>query len=170
MNICIMMGRPTKDPEIHYTQDGKPIARFTLAVDRRFKREGQPDADFHDCICFGRQAEFVEKYIQKGTKIIVNGALQDNNYPGRDGQMIYRKQIVCDNVEFAESKGAEGSAQGRSDFSQNSGSGAAARKTTGISEYSGFAFSLSITSKPSISGMLRSSRIRSGLFFSRYFR
>lgn len=106
MNICIMMGRPTKDPEIHYTQDGKPIARFTLAVDRRFKREGQPDADFHDCICFSRQAEFVEKYIQKGTKILVTGALQDNNYQGRDGQMVYRKQIVCDSIEFAESKAA----------------------------------------------------------------
>lgn len=106
MNICIMMGRPTKDPDIHYTQDGKAIARFTLAVDRRFKREGQPDADFHDCICFGRTAEFVEKYIQKGTKIIVNGALQDNKCPGRDGQTVYRKQIVCDNVEFAESKAA----------------------------------------------------------------
>ena len=106
MNLCIMMGRPTKDPEIHYTQDGKPIARFTLAVDRRFKREGQPDADFHTCICFGRTAEFVEKYIQKGTKILVNGALQDNNYQGRDGQMVYSKQIVCDNIEFAESKSA----------------------------------------------------------------
>lgn len=106
MNICIMMGRPTKDPEIHYTQDGKPIARFTLAVDRRFKREGQQDADFHDCICFSRQAEFVEKYIQKGTKILVTGALQDNNYQGRDGQMVYRKQIVCDSIEFAESKAA----------------------------------------------------------------
>lgn len=106
MNICIMMGRPTKDPEIHYTQDGKPIARFTLAVDRRFKREGQPDADFHTCICFGRTAEFVEKYIQKGTKILVTGALQDNNYQGRDGQTVYSKQIVCDSIEFAESKAA----------------------------------------------------------------
>lgn len=106
MNLCIMMGRPTKDPEIHYTQDGKPIARFTLAVDRRFKREGQPDADFHTCICFGRTAEFVEKYIQKGTKILVTGALQDNNYQGRDGQTVYSKQIVCDSIEFAESKSA----------------------------------------------------------------
>ena len=106
MNICIMMGRPTKDPEIHYTQDGKAIARFTLAVDRRFKREGQPDADFHTCICFGRTAEFVEKYIQKGTKILVTGALQDNNYQGRDGQTVYSKQIVCDSIEFAESKAA----------------------------------------------------------------
>lgn len=106
MNLCIQMGRPTKDPEIHYTQDGKPIARFTLAVDRRFKREGQPDADFHTCICFGRTAEFVEKYIQKGTKILVTGALQDNNYQGRDGQTVYSKQIVCDSIEFAESKSA----------------------------------------------------------------
>ena len=106
MNICIMMGRPTKDPEIHYTQDGKAIARFTLAVDRRFKRDGQPDADFHTCVCFGKTAEFIEKYIQKGTKVIVTGSLQDNNYQGKDGQTVYAKQIVCDNVEFAESKAA----------------------------------------------------------------
>lgn len=106
MNICFMMGRPTKDPEIRYAQDGKPIARFTLAVDRQFKRDGQPDADFHTCVCFGRQAEFVEKYIQKGTKIIVNGPLQDNNYQGSNGQMIYSKQIICNSIEFAESKAA----------------------------------------------------------------
>lgn len=106
MNICFMMGRPTKDPEIRYAQDGKPIARFTLAVDRQFKRDGQPDADFHTCVCFGRTAEFVSQYIQKGTKILVNGPLQDNNYQDRNGQTVYAKQIICNSIEFAESKAA----------------------------------------------------------------
>lgn len=106
MNICVMSGRLTKDPDIRYTADGKPVARFTLAVNRAFKREGQPDADFHNCIAFGNQAAFVEKYVVKGTKIEVQGPLQDNNYQGSNGQMIYSKQIVCNQVEFAESKAA----------------------------------------------------------------
>lgn len=110
MNICIMTGRPTGDPDIRYAQSGTAIASFTLAVNRTYKREGQPDADFHKCICFGKIAEFVEKYISKGTKINVIGELHDNNYDDRNGQKVYGKQIVCNSIEFAESKSASGSA------------------------------------------------------------
>jgi single-strand DNA-binding protein len=98
------MGRLTRDPETRYSAQGQGVGRFSLAVDRRFKREGQPDADFFDCVCFGRQAEFMEKYLKKGTKVVINGSIQNNNYQDRTGQMVYRQQIVCDNIEFAESK------------------------------------------------------------------
>ena len=114
MNICVLMGRLTRDPEMRYSQQGQGqgVGRFSIAVDRRFKREGQPDADFFDCVCFGRQAEFMEKYLKKGTKVVINGSIQNNNYQDRNGQMVYRQQIICDNIEFAESKkAAEGSQQ-----------------------------------------------------------
>jgi single-strand DNA-binding protein len=75
-------------------------------VDRRFKREGQPDADFFDCVVFGRQAEFAEKYLHQGTKLVIQGRLQNDNYTDRDGRMVYRNQIVVENQEFAESKAA----------------------------------------------------------------
>ena len=108
MNLVVMMGRLTRDPEVRYSAgaNGTTVANFRIAVDRRFKREGQPDADFFDCVTFGRQAEFVEKYIHKGTKVVVNGSMQNDNYQGRDGQMVYRNRIVPDNIEFAESKAA----------------------------------------------------------------
>jgi len=104
MNICVLMGRLTRDPETRFSTQGSGVGRFSIAVDRRFKREGQPDADFFDCVCFGRQAEFMEKYLRKGTKVVINGSIQNNNYQDRNGQMVYRQQIVCDNIEFAESK------------------------------------------------------------------
>lgn len=108
MNIVIMMGRLTREPEIRYATGGSgtAIATYRLAVDRRYKREGQPDADFFDCTAFGRQAEFAEKYFHKGTKIVINGTLQNDNYQGRDGQMVYRNRIIVENQEFAESKAA----------------------------------------------------------------
>ncbi len=108
MNVVIMMGRLTKEPEIRYAANGTgmAIANYSLAVDRRFKREGQPTADFFDCRCFGKQAEFVEKYLHKGTKIVITGSLQNDNYQGRDGRMVYHNQIIVENHEFAESKSA----------------------------------------------------------------
>ena len=102
MNVAILMGRLTRDPEVRYSA----VARYSIAVDRRFKRDGQPEADFFDCVSFGKQAEFVEKYLRKGTKIVVQGQIQNNNYQNREGQTVYRTQIVVDNVEFAESKAA----------------------------------------------------------------
>jgi single-strand DNA-binding protein len=103
-----MMGRLTRDPEVRYSagSSGTTVANFRIAVDRRFKREGQQDADFFDCVAFGKQAEFVERYIHKGTKVVVSGSMQNDNYQGRDGQMVYRNRIVLDNIEFAESKAA----------------------------------------------------------------
>lgn len=102
-----MMGRLVKDVEIRYAQNGTAIAKFTIAVDRRFKREGQPDADFFKCTSFGKQAEFVEKYFKKGSRILLEGELQNNNYE-KDGQTVYDNQILVNNVEFCESKNNSG--------------------------------------------------------------
>lgn len=107
MNICIQMGRLTADPEIRFSQNGTAIGRFTLAVNRRFTKEGSPEADFHTCVCFGKTAEFAEKYLRKGTKVVVNGELQDNNYTKQNGEKVYSKQIVLNSIEFAESKNSQ---------------------------------------------------------------
>jgi single-strand DNA-binding protein len=106
MNSVILMGRLTRDPEIRYSagENATAVAHYRLAVDRRFKRDGQPDADFFDCVAFGRQAEFAEKYLHQGTKMVVQGRLQNDNYTDKDGRMVYRNQIVIENQEFAESK------------------------------------------------------------------
>lgn len=106
MNKTILMGRLTRDPEIRYPQnpDSKPVARFNLAVDRRFKRDGEPEADFFSCTCFGKLAEFTEKYLRKGSKILVEGSIHNNNYTNKDGQTVYSVQVIVENMEFAESK------------------------------------------------------------------
>ena len=107
MNKVIMMGRLTRDPEVRYTTGEKSmcVARFSIAVDRRGKqKEGAPEADFFNCISFGRQGEFVEKYLKKGTKILLSGRLQNNNYTNRDGQKVYAIDILVEEIEFAESK------------------------------------------------------------------
>lgn len=112
MNKVIMMGRLTRDPETRYGQGatGVAVGNFSIAVDRRFKREGEPDADFFDCTVFGKQAEFVEKYLKKGTKVVLDGRLQNDNYTNKEGQKVYRNRIYVENIEFAESKAAaEGS-------------------------------------------------------------
>ena len=107
MNKVILMGRLTRDPEVRYGgANNTAIARFSLAVDRRFKRDGQPSADFFNCTAFGRTGEFVEKYLRKGTKIVLDGEIQNDNYQNKDGQMVYGFQIIANNVEFAESKAA----------------------------------------------------------------
>lgn len=106
MNVVILMGRLTRDPEIRYSagDSSTAVAHYRLAVDRRFKRDGQADADFFDCVCFGRQAEFAEKYLHQGIKMVVQGRLQNDNYQDKDGRMVYRNQVVVENQEFAESK------------------------------------------------------------------
>lgn len=108
MNKVILMGRLTRDPEIRYPRDPEAAAvgRFSLAVDRRFKKDGSPDADFFNCVCFGRQAEFVEKYLKKGIKMLITGRVENNNYTDRDGRKVYAVQIVVEEMEFAESKAA----------------------------------------------------------------
>lgn len=111
MNVVIMSGRLTKDPQMRSTntqQGAMAIAGYSIAVDRAVKREGQPEADFFDCTSFGKQAEFVGKYLKKGTKIIVRGSMQNDNYNNKDGQKVYRNQIMVETVEFAESKKDDG--------------------------------------------------------------
>lgn len=109
MNKVILMGRLTRDPEVRYPQDAERsiVARFSIAVDRKYKQQGGPEADFFNCVCFGRSAEFVEKYLKKGTKMLITGRVQNENYTNRDGQKVYAVQILVDEMEFAESKGRE---------------------------------------------------------------
>jgi single-strand DNA-binding protein len=109
MNKVIMMGRLTRDPEVRYSDEGNAVSKFSLAVDRRYKREGQPDADFFNCVAFGKTAEFTEKYLKKGTKVVLEGELQNNNYTNKDGQKVYGMQIVVNSLEFAESKSSRNS-------------------------------------------------------------
>lgn len=104
MNKVILMGRLTKDPDIRYTQDGTAVARYTLAVDRRYQRDGEQKADFISCTVFGRGAEFAEKHLKKGTKIVAAGRIQTGSYTNRDGQKVYTTDIVVEEQEFAESK------------------------------------------------------------------
>ena len=114
MNKVIFMGRLTRDPEIRYSQGETQtaVARFSLAVDRRFKRQGDPDADFFNCTAFGRQAEFVEKYLKQGTKILLTGHVQNDNYTNKNGEKVYSVQIIAEEIEFAESKNAQGANAG----------------------------------------------------------
>lgn len=109
MNKLILMGRLTRDPEIRYSQGENPmaIARFSLAVDRRFKRAGDStEADFFNCTAFGKQAEFAERYLKQGTKILLSGRIENNNYINKEGQKVFSVQVITEEIEFAESKKA----------------------------------------------------------------
>lgn len=109
MNKVILMGRLTRDPEIRYSQgeQATAVARYTLAVDRRFRRDNdQQTADFIGCVAFGRQAEFAEKYFRKGIKIAITGRIQTGSYTNKDGQKVYTTDVVVEDQEFAESKAA----------------------------------------------------------------
>lgn len=109
MNKVILMGRLTRDPEVRYSQGASQtaVARFSIAVDRRFKREGEPDADFFNCTAFGKQAEFIERYMRKGIKVVVCGRVQNDNYTNKEGQMVYSVRVMVDEIEFAESKSSQ---------------------------------------------------------------
>lgn len=107
MNKVILMGRLTRDPDVKYTQQQMCAARFTLAVDRRFKKEGeQQTADFISCVAFGKTGEFIERYCHQGTKLVVEGRIQTGSYTNRDGNKVYTTDVVAESVEFAESKAA----------------------------------------------------------------
>ena len=110
MNKVILMGRLTRDPEVRYSQgaNATAVCRYSIAVDRRFKREGEPDADFFNCTVFGKGAEFAEKYLKHGTKIVVSGRIENDNYTNKDGQKVYGTRILVEEQEFAESKNAAG--------------------------------------------------------------
>ncbi len=106
MNKVILMGRLTRDPEVRYSQGEKAtsVARFTLAVGRRFKREGDQNADFINCISFGKSAEFAEKYFRQGMKITICGRIQTGSYTNKNGNKVYTTDVVVEEQEFAESK------------------------------------------------------------------
>ncbi|MGF0034163.1 single-stranded DNA-binding protein [Bariatricus sp. SGI.154] len=106
MNKVILMGRLTRDPEVRYSQgeNSLAIARFTLAVDRRFRRDGEATADFISCVAFGRQAEHAEKYYRQGLKVVISGRIQTGSYTNRDGVKVYTTEVVVEEQEFAESK------------------------------------------------------------------
>ena len=107
MNKVVLMGRLTRDPEVRYSQGTTPlaIARYTLAVDRRFKRDGEASADFINCVVFGKSAEFTERYFRQGMRVAVSGRIQTGSYTNRDGQKVYTTEVVVEEQEFAESKG-----------------------------------------------------------------
>ena len=114
MNKVLLMGRLTRDPDVRYSagDNATAVARYTLAVDRRFSRRDDPDgtgqtADFIGCVVFGKGAEFAEKYLRQGTKILVSGRIQTGSYISRDGQKVYTTDVVVEEQEFAESKSAD---------------------------------------------------------------
>ena len=104
MNQVVLVGRLTKDPDIRYSESGNGVARYTLAVDRRFHKEGDPSADFIPCIVFGKGVEFAEKYLHTGIKIGVVGRIQTGSYTNRDGNKVYSTDVIVDSQEFVESK------------------------------------------------------------------
>lgn len=108
MNKVILMGRLTRDPDVRYSQGENPtaVARYSIAVDRRFNRGDDNNTDFINCVAFGKAGEFAEKYLHKGTKILVTGRIQTGSYTNKDGQKVYTTDVVVEDCEFAESKNA----------------------------------------------------------------
>lgn len=106
MNKVILMGRLTRDPEVRYSQgeNAVPVARYTLAVDRRYKKVGEPSADFIPCVAFRGHAEFAERYFRQGIRIVVTGRIQTGSYTNRDGNKVYTTTVIVEEQEFAESK------------------------------------------------------------------
>ena len=106
MNKVVLVGRLTRNPETRYSQGDNPtaISRYTLAVDRRFRREGQPDADFIRCVAFGRSAEFADRYFTQGMRVAVSGRILTGSYTNRDGVKVYTTEVVVEDQEFAQSK------------------------------------------------------------------
>ena len=110
MNKVILMGRLTRDPEVRYSagENALAIARYTLAVDRRFRRDGEASADFISCVCFGRSAEFAEKYFRQGIRISISGRIQTGSYTNKDGMKVYTTEVVVEEQEFAQSRAEQG--------------------------------------------------------------
>ena len=114
MNKVILMGRLTRDPEVRYTtgDNAMAVARYTLAVDRRFKKDGEANADFINCVAFGKLAEIAEKYFHQGMRIVVSGRIQTGSYTNRDGNKVYTTDVAVEEQEFAESKSANNNSTG----------------------------------------------------------
>lgn len=114
MNKTMLMGRLVRDPDIRYSQGGNPtaVAKYSLAVPRKYKRDGEPDCDFINCIAFGKNGEFAEKYLHKGMKILVEGRIQTGSYTNKEGVKVYTTDVIVEIHEFAESKNASAGGNG----------------------------------------------------------
>ena len=112
MNKVILMGRLTRDPEVRYSagDNSTAVARYTLAVNRRFKRDNEPTADFIPCVAFGKAAEFAEKWFRQGMQVAISGRIQTGSYTNREGRKVYTTEIVVEEQEFAESKSGDNGA------------------------------------------------------------
>ena len=129
MNKVVLMGRLTRDPEVRYSQGESPlaIARYTLAVDRRFKRNGEPTADFIPCVAFGKQGEFAEKYFRQGMRITISGRIQTGSYENKEGQRVYTTEVIIEEQEFSESKAANDEYRQSQGYSNNNSHGSLPR-------------------------------------------
>lgn len=125
MNKVILVGRLTRDPEVRYSQgeNTMAIARYTIAVNRRFKREGDPEADFIRCVVFGRAAEFAEKYFRQGLRIAISGRIQTGSYTNKEGVKVYTTEVVVEEQEFAESMAEREHTQTLASAPESSGDG-----------------------------------------------
>lgn len=125
MNKVILVGRLTRDPEVRYSQgeNTMAIARYTIAVNRRFKREGDPEADFIRCVVFGRAAEFAEKYFCQGLRIAISGRIQTGSYTNKEGGKVYTTEVVVEEQEFAESMAEREHTQTPASAPESSGDG-----------------------------------------------
>lgn len=117
MNKIVLLGRLTADPQVKYSQgdSATAVARYTLAVNKKFKKDGEPTADFIPCVVFGRSAEFTEKYFRKGMQVAISGRIQTGSYTNKDGNKVYTTDVVVEEQEFAESKAASQQNQQNSD-------------------------------------------------------
>lgn len=151
MNFCVLVGRLTKDPEMHYSENSEmSIARFTIAVDRGRKVEGESNADFFRCVAFDKKADFVEQYLFSGMRIVVQGKIRNENYTNKDGAKVYGVSILADQIEFADAKRDDGQAEQGQAATQAGNS-----RTAGGSQQSAVA---NRTAAPSSSGRSTGSR------------
>lgn len=125
MNKVILVGRLTRDPEVRFSQgeNAMAVARYTIAVNRRVKREGDPEADFIRCVVFGRAAEFAEKYFRQGLRIAISGRIQTGSYTNKEGVKVYTTEVVVEEQEFAESMAEREHTQTQASTSESSGDG-----------------------------------------------
>ena len=140
MNKVILMGRLTRDPEVRYSagESGAAIARYTLAVDRRFKRDGEATADFISCVSFGRTAEFAEKYFHQGLKVLVAGRIQTGSYTNNSGQKVYTTDVVVEEQEFAEGKNSSQQGAGQQPPQNYGGQQNAPQQSQGYGQQGGY--------------------------------
>ena len=140
MNKVIIMGRLTRDPEVRYSagESGTAIARYTLAVDRRFKRDGEATADFISCVSFGRTAEFAEKYFHQGLKVLVAGRIQTGSYTNNSGQKVYTTDVVVEEQEFAEGKNSSQQGAGQQPPQNYGGQQNAPQQSQGYGQQGGY--------------------------------